>query len=220
MTESTDLITAALGDVPIVLIARHVAPDDIAARCEAAWAAGVTAIEVTIESAAAVPTLEVAVRHAREHGRPMGAGSIRTVDQLETAVALGVDFLVAPGFAPDVAAAAAARGVPLVPGVATASEITAAVSAGCTLLKAFPASLLTPAWIRAQLAPFPEVQFIATGGVTAGNAQEFLDAGAVAVGIGTSVAVEELAALADTLAGRVARRSAPTETMAQTSPIE
>lgn len=199
MSEILDPVAAAIGDVPIVLIARHVAPEDIAARCDAAWAAGVTAIEVTIESPAAVPALEAAVRHAREHGRVMGAGSIRTVDQLETALRVGADFLVAPGFAPDVAAAAESRGVPLIPGVATASEITAAVAAGCAWLKAFPASLLAPAWIRAHLAPFPEVRFIATGGVNASNAQDFLDAGALAVGLGTSVTGEKLAALAGRL---------------------
>lgn len=199
MTQPHDPVAAAIGSVPIVLIARHVAADEIAARCDAAWAAGVTAIEVTIESEAAVPTLEVAIRHAHEQGRTMGAGSIRTVDQLETAVRLGADYLVAPGFAADVAAAARAHDLPLIPGVATASEITAAVAAGCSWLKAFPASLLTPGWISAHLAPFPEVRFIATGGVGAANAQDFLDAGALAVGLGTSVTPEELTALAGRL---------------------
>lgn len=199
MNDTADPVAELIGSVPIVLIARHVAADQIAARLDAAWAAGVTAIEVTIESEAAVPTLVAAVAHARAHGKPMGAGSIRTVDQLETAVRIGADFLVAPGFSPEVARAASAHGVPLLPGVATASEVTAALDAGCRWLKAFPASLLTPAWVRALLAPFPEARFIATGGVGPANAQEFLDAGCRAVGLGTSVTADELAALATTL---------------------
>lgn len=199
MNDTADPVAELIGSVPIVLIARHVAADQIAARLDAAWAAGVTAIEVTIESEAAVPTLEAAVAHARAHGKPMGAGSIRTVDQLETAVGIGADFLVAPGFSLEVARAAAAHDVPLLPGVATASEVTAALDAGCRWLKAFPASLLTPAWVRALLAPFPEARFIATGGVGPANAQDFLDAGCRAVGLGASVSPDELATLAATL---------------------
>lgn len=199
MTDTTDPVADLIGAVPIVLIARHVSADEIAGRLDSAWAAGVTAIEVTIESEAAVPTLEAAVAHARANGKPMGAGSIRTVDQLETAVRIGADFLVAPGFSLEVAQAAAAHDIPLLPGVATASEVTAAVDAGCRWLKAFPASLLTPAWVRALLAPFPDVRFIATGGVGPANAQEFLDAGCRAVGLGASVTPEQLTTLATTL---------------------
>lgn len=201
MRQFSNPVEAVIGDVPIVLVARGVSPEQIVERCDVAWAVGINAIEVTIEQEDAVPTLEAAVRHAHANGRPMGAGTIRTTDQLEIALRIGADFLVAPGFSPLLVQAARERGVPLIPGVATATEITAAVQAGCQWLKVFPASVLTPDWVRAQRGPFPDVHFIATGGVGVHNAREFLDAGCRAVGLGTSVKDSDLAGLAGALRG-------------------
>lgn len=201
MSQFSHPVESVIGDVPIVLVARGVSPEQIVERCDIAWAAGITAIEVTIEKEDALPTLEAAVRHAHSNGKPMGAGTIRTTDQLEIALQIGADFLVAPGFSRLVAQAARGRGVPFIPGVATASEITAAVQAGCQWLKVFPASGLTPEWVRAQRGPFPDVHFIATGGVGVHNARAFLEAGCRAVGLGTSVNDADLARLAGALRG-------------------
>jgi 2-dehydro-3-deoxyphosphogluconate aldolase/(4S)-4-hydroxy-2-oxoglutarate aldolase len=75
-----------------------------------------------------------------------------------------------------------------VPGVATPSEVHGATALGCRWLKAFPAVSLGPSWFSAVRGPFPDVRFVATGGITPATARSFLEAGAAAVGIGSAVA--------------------------------
>ena len=102
------------------------------------------------------------------------------------AVAAGAQFTVAPGLDLNIVRLSQDLAVPHLPGVATSTEIDTALKAGLTWLKAFPASVLGPEWVRGQLAPFPEARFIATGGMGAGNARAFLDSGCRAVAIGSA----------------------------------
>jgi Entner-Doudoroff aldolase len=119
------------------------------------------------------------------------------VAQVELAARLGAAFAVSPGLDAEIAEACATNGLPVMPGVATSSEIQAARRLGLVWLKAFPVAQLGSAWVRAQLAPFPEARFVATGGVDADNAREFLDAGARVAAIGSALADDnQLAKLA------------------------
>lgn len=93
-----------------------------------------------------------------------------------------------PDFNLDVVQAAADIGLPILPGVATATEVARAVRAGLTWLKMFPAANLGSDWLRQIHGPFPTVRFIATGGITPRNAPEFLRQGASGVAIGSAVA--------------------------------
>jgi 2-dehydro-3-deoxyphosphogluconate aldolase/(4S)-4-hydroxy-2-oxoglutarate aldolase len=86
-----------------------------------------------------------------------------------------------------VAEASRAAGLPHVPGVATASEVQRALATGHTWLKMFPASTLGPRWLREMRGPFPEVSFVATGGIDGDNAVDYLGAGAAAVGVGSAI---------------------------------
>ena len=79
-------------------------------------------------------------------------------------------------------------GLPTLPGVATASDIQRCARLGLGWLKAFPATTLGPGWIAAMRGPFPDVRFVATGGVTVANAAGFLSAGARAVALGSALA--------------------------------
>lgn len=180
-------------------ILRGLDPQHTVDLCEALWAAGVEIIEVPIQDASARTSFAAAAARARELGRPLGVGTVTTTEQVEWSLAHGAAFAVAPGFDADVSAHAARLGLPLIPGVATSTEIQAARRAGHRWLKAFPASMLGPDWIRAQLAPFPDAAFVATGGVDAANARAFLDAGARVVAWGASLArpdaLDALAAL-------------------------
>ena len=106
---------------------------------------------------------------------------------MRTAASLGAAFTVAPGYDREIAAASWAKGMPHLPGVATATDVQRALADGHTWLKAFPASVLGPDWIRAMRGPFPEARFVATGGIQRGNAAGFLRAGASMVAIGQSV---------------------------------
>ncbi|MGH8791242.1 MAG: bifunctional 4-hydroxy-2-oxoglutarate aldolase/2-dehydro-3-deoxy-phosphogluconate aldolase, partial [Stackebrandtia sp.] len=108
-------------------------------------------------------------------------------------------YTVAPGFDAEVLSASLAAGMPHLPGVATATEVQRAAAAGCVWLKAFPATALGTAWFRAMRGPFPHVKFVATGGVDAGTARDFLDAGAKVAAMGAALSDPESAAALERL---------------------
>jgi 2-dehydro-3-deoxyphosphogluconate aldolase/(4S)-4-hydroxy-2-oxoglutarate aldolase len=146
-----------------------------------------------------VPSLAAAVRAGRERGMPVGAGTVITPEQVAAASAAGAAYTVAPGLDGVVLAASLAAGMPHLPGVATPTEVQQAVRAGCTWVKAFPASVLGPAWFRELRGPFPRVRTVATGGVDGHTAPQYLAAGASVVGVGSALSdpaqIELLAAL-------------------------
>lgn len=170
---------------PVMAILRGFPPAQTVALCERAWEVGIEAVEVPVQTADALPSLRAALAAGRERGRPVGAGTVVSPEQVRRVHEAGVAFTVAPGYDPQVAAECAALGLPHLPGVATASEIGQALRTGHTWLKAFPAAQLGTNWIRAQLAPFPQVRFVATGGVDADNAGDFLAAGCRVVAVGS-----------------------------------
>lgn len=114
----------------------------------------------------------------------IGAGTVVTVDLAESAIAAGADFLVTPHFTPDVIQFAQQRGVPVVPGAFTPTEVYQAMSMGAELIKVFPAVAGGPEHIAALLGPYPQARLVPTGGISADNAAAYFAAGAVAVGVG------------------------------------
>ncbi|GAA3726877.1 2-dehydro-3-deoxyphosphogluconate aldolase/(4S)-4-hydroxy-2-oxoglutarate aldolase [Spinactinospora alkalitolerans] len=182
----------------VMAILRGMDTDRTVRLCERAWDVGIDVVEVPVQTPDALPSLRAAVAAGRERGRPVGAGTVASVDQVRDVSEAGAAFTVAPGLDEDVAQASVAAGLPHLPGVATSSEITRALKSGNPWLKAFPAACLTPAWITAQLAPFPGARFVATGGVDAQNAGAFLDAGCKVVAVGSALAdPDQLDLLAD-----------------------
>jgi 2-dehydro-3-deoxyphosphogluconate aldolase/(4S)-4-hydroxy-2-oxoglutarate aldolase len=95
--------------------------------------------------------------------------------------------VVSPGFFPEVVARAVELGIPAIPGALTPTEVETAWRAGAAMVKLFPAGLGGPGYVRDLLAPLRDVPLIVTGGVDASNARAFLDAGAVAVGVGSAL---------------------------------
>jgi 2-dehydro-3-deoxyphosphogluconate aldolase / (4S)-4-hydroxy-2-oxoglutarate aldolase len=191
--------TELFGGQAVMAILRGLDAALTVATCERAWRAGIRVAEVTIESASALPALRAAVESGTRLGRPVGAGTVTSLERVQAARAAGAAFTVAPGFDEAVARACLQAGLPHLPGVATPTEIQHAVRAGFRWLKVFPARELGPGWIRAMLGPFPGVRFVATGGVSAANAAEFLQAGASVVAVGGNLrqpgAIEDLARL-------------------------
>lgn len=169
-------------------ILRGFDPDRTVALCRTAWAAGIDVVEVPVTGRTGLAALSAAVAAGAAAGRSVGAGTVVTAALLRHATEAGAAFTVAPGLDEDLALASLELGVAHLPGVATAGEIQHARRLDLTWLKAFPAVQLTPGWFAAQLAPFPEVQFVATGGINARNAPDFLAAGARAVALGSALA--------------------------------
>jgi 2-dehydro-3-deoxyphosphogluconate aldolase / (4S)-4-hydroxy-2-oxoglutarate aldolase len=186
----------------VMAILRGLPPDETVALATRLWDAGVTVLEVPIGTAEAVDSLRAAVTAAAGRGLRVGAGTVITPGQARAAADAGARYTVAPGLDLTVLAASLAAGLPHLPGVGTASEVQQAYSAGCRWLKAFPAKALGAAWISAMHGPFPEVRFVATGGLTVGDAQPFLAAGASVIALGAALAdPEQLSAVGGLLRG-------------------
>src|SRR5699024_4675259 len=130
----------------------------------------------------------VTCAEGRERGRLVGAGTVISPDQIPAIAEAGAAFTVSPGLDLEVVRASERAGMPSLPGGATPPEIQPAVSAGLTWLNAFPAAQLGTAWFTAMAGPFPEVKFVATGGMDANNAGDFLAAGVRCVAVGSALA--------------------------------
>ncbi|HEY6875211.1 MAG TPA: bifunctional 4-hydroxy-2-oxoglutarate aldolase/2-dehydro-3-deoxy-phosphogluconate aldolase [Candidatus Dormibacteraeota bacterium] len=147
--------------------------------------AGLEAVEITFTLPSAARAIE-RLRHDRPQAQ-IGAGTVRDVHQLEDAIDAGAQFLVAPGLNPELLRAAQRRGVMMLPGVFTATEVDQALRSGAELLKLFPAEPSGPAYLAALLQPFPEARLVPTGGIDPDNADAYLRAGAAAVAMGSSL---------------------------------
>ncbi|MEV4714507.1 bifunctional 4-hydroxy-2-oxoglutarate aldolase/2-dehydro-3-deoxy-phosphogluconate aldolase [Micromonospora sp. NPDC049374] len=176
--------------LPVVVLddARHADP-----LGDALVKGGLTAVEVTLRTAAG---LDAIAALAARGDLTVGAGTVLTVEQAERAIGAGARFVVTPGFAPAVVRACQQAGVPVVPGAATATEIQMALDAGLNVVKFFPAQQLGgAAMIKALAAPFRDVRFIPTGGITAAVIADYLALPAVlAVGASWMVAADLIAA--------------------------
>jgi Entner-Doudoroff aldolase len=174
--------------VPVIAVLRGLTPGDAVKYATRAWDAGVEHVEVTIETPDALPSLAAVASAASERGVAVGAGTIIRTEQLEAAAAANASFTVSPGLAEAVVSESIRRGIPHLPGVATASEILHAQAFGLTWLKAFPASVLGPDWVKAMKGPFPDIQFVATGGMRVATAPTYLAAGVSVVGLSSDFA--------------------------------
>ncbi|MFI6063942.1 bifunctional 4-hydroxy-2-oxoglutarate aldolase/2-dehydro-3-deoxy-phosphogluconate aldolase [Micromonospora sp. NPDC051227] len=175
------------GGARVMAILRGLPVAETVRLAERAWDLGIDVVEVPVATADAVPALRAAVEAGAERDRIVGAGTVLDVDQVAAAADAGARFTVAPGLDLAVADAAAARGLPHLPGVATPTEAQQALRHGLTWLKAFPAISLGPAWFKAVAGPLPQLRFVATGGLDASNAGAFLQAGVRVVAVGSAL---------------------------------
>lgn len=135
-------------------------------------AGGLTTVEVTLRTDAAVESLR---RMATETDLVVGAGTVVSPAQVDAVVEAGARYIVTPGFSASVVDRCRAVGVPVIPGVATATEIQMAIEAGLDLVKFFPAEASGGvAALKALSGPFGRMRFVPTGGVTAENVIDYL----------------------------------------------
>lgn len=190
-----------------VAILRGHDPQHSAELARRAWDAGIDLVEVPVQDPSGWDALAAA---AAVDGRgPIGVGTILDPDQVDRAADLGCSVIISPGLDLEVVRATLAAGLLPLPGVQTATEVTAAVRAGLDAVKLFPADSGGTGHLRALLGPFPRVRFIAVGGVHLDNAADYLVAGAAGVAFGSSIervldrpdAAEAIAALHATADG-------------------
>ncbi len=185
----------------VVAILRGVEPARMVPLGKALLAAGVGAIEVTMNSDGALDGI-TALRREMSEAIPVGAGTVMNGEAARRAVAAGAMFLLTPHLAEDTLAAAIALGVPAVVGTVTPTEAVRAYSLGAEMVKVFPAGTLGPNYFRELRGPLPHIRTMAVGGVNAGNAGDFIRAGAAAVGAGSQLVDQAAVASGDWTAVR------------------
>jgi 2-dehydro-3-deoxyphosphogluconate aldolase/(4S)-4-hydroxy-2-oxoglutarate aldolase len=182
-----------LGVVPVVEIPRA---DDAVPLAEALAAAGLPCAEITFRTASAAEA--IAAIAATVPDFLVGAGTVLNVAHARTAVSAGARFLVSPGFDAETVEWARERGVPILPGVCTPSDIMRALACGVSLLKLFPAEAIGGvAYLKAVAAPFKDVRFVPTGGIGAGNLADYLAVPQVAACGGSWMVKKDVIAAGD-----------------------
>ena len=169
--------------LPVVGILRFFKREEVEKLVPASVEGGLCNIEVTMNTAGATDLIRFTVEAMGARGN-VGAGTVTTLQALDEALRAGASFIVTPAVVPDVIQECVKRGVPVMPGAMTPTEILTAWRLGATMVKVFPADQLGPGHLKAVKAPFPEIPLMPTGGVTVETLPAFKKAGADAVGVG------------------------------------
>lgn len=187
MSPSVDAFSAEVRRHRLVAILRGAARASLDARVDALYGAGVRLIEVALSEADALATLETLVRIAPADLR-VGAGTVTTRALAEAAQTAGATFLVTPHVAAPVLAYAREHDLGVLAGALTPTDIATAREAGATFIKLFPAAPLGPAYVKALLGPYPDLEILVVGGIGSANLPAYLAAGALGAGVGGALA--------------------------------
>jgi 2-dehydro-3-deoxyphosphogluconate aldolase/(4S)-4-hydroxy-2-oxoglutarate aldolase len=187
MTSQNTVVTSAglLAGIRQARLVGIVRGNDGGAAAQAALAAmeeGFQYVEIALTTPNALEAIRE-VRAAAPAGCLVGAGTVLSQSDVEHVAAAGAQFIVTPSLAPSISEAANA-GIPVLAGALTPSEAYEAMERGATAIKLFPASIGGPAYLKAVRDPFPDIPFIAVGGVGLNEAAGYWEAGAIAVGLG------------------------------------
>lgn len=177
------LIIQQITEAKVVAVIRGQDADEASQLSKAAVEGGIRAIELTYTT----PQIEVAFKELQHLDALLGAGSVLDSETARHAILAGAHFIVSPYFVKDVALLCNRYGIPYMPGCMTIREMAMALEAGSDVLKLFPANHFEPSFIKSVNGPLPNVRIMPTGGVNLDNMKEWLDAGAVATGIGSDL---------------------------------
>ncbi len=173
---------------PFLGIIRGLPPEQVASCAEICKSTGLKFVEVPLNTASAAAALEKLCEEGGKNGLIVGAGTVITEQDLQTALGCGAKFIVTPGTNPAVVKLCVQKNIPCIPGALTPTEIMQAHALGATAIKIFPVSSLGGTqYIKELRGPFKNIPLLACGGVKAENVQTFFDAGCDFVSFGASV---------------------------------
>lgn len=172
---------------PLVAILRGLEPANAVRIAGEIIEAGFDIVEVPLNSPMPFDSIEAIVKAFGDRAL-VGAGTVLKRDQVDRLADIGSKLVVSPNCNPDVIGRSVAKGMVALPGVVTPSEMFAAIDAGATGLKIFPAEFVPPAAVKAMCAVLPSnVPIFAVGGIDTGNMTDYLKAGATGFGMGGAV---------------------------------
>jgi 2-dehydro-3-deoxyphosphogluconate aldolase / (4S)-4-hydroxy-2-oxoglutarate aldolase len=148
-------------------------------------AGGVSAIEITMTVPRAVELIAELSSALPE--ALIGAGTVTDAQMAGDVIAAGARYVISPVFRPAVIEACLERGVAAMPGCFSPTEILSAWEMGVDAVKLFPATALGPSFLKDLRGPFPSIKIVPTGGVSLGNAADWIRAGALAIGVGSAL---------------------------------
>ena len=167
----------------LVAVIRAESSDQASRIAEACANGGVAALEITFT----VPGASGVIEHLAKNSKCeilLGAGTVLDPETARIAILAGAQFVVSPALNPETARLCNRYQVPYMPGAGTVGEIVEAMECGADIVKVFPGEILGPAFVKAVKGPLPQAHLMPTGGVNLENVGEWINAGAVAVGVG------------------------------------
>lgn len=184
-------VLTAITETGLVAIMRGLTHRDSLRTAEALIKGGVKAIEVTFNTKDAESILKDLSREFGSHAF-IGAGTVITEEQLAKAVANGASFILSPNFDRTIVSKTIKAGLVAIPGAFTPSEVFEAHRAGASIVKVFPVSSVGPQYIKDLKGPFDNLALMPVGGVNLKNAYDFIKAGSIALGVGSSLIQKDL----------------------------
>jgi 2-dehydro-3-deoxyphosphogluconate aldolase/(4S)-4-hydroxy-2-oxoglutarate aldolase len=170
-----------LKETKLIAVLRAPSVEEAIEKGEALVDEGIRCLELTFT----IPNAEKVIQHfSQNEDLIVGAGTVTNVRQAQIAKDAGAEFIISPGYVDELVKYCKEENVLYIPGVLTPTEVVMAYNHGLTLLKLFPSNLFGPSYLKGLRDPFPEVEFIPTGGISDQNAKSWLEAGAVAIGLG------------------------------------
>jgi 2-dehydro-3-deoxyphosphogluconate aldolase/(4S)-4-hydroxy-2-oxoglutarate aldolase len=178
-----DAVLSKIKSEKVVALIRADGPDGLLDCAKALAEGGLTSIELTTPGA--IRVLEKATAELPDF--IFGLGTVLDTETARAGILAGAKFIVTPATRPDVIELCQRYSIPIFSGALTPTEIIRAWEAGSDAIKIFPAEFFGPAYIKSVKAPFPQIDFVPTGGVNENNIGEFLKAGATATAAGSSL---------------------------------
>jgi 2-dehydro-3-deoxyphosphogluconate aldolase/(4S)-4-hydroxy-2-oxoglutarate aldolase len=180
-------LTRRILDAGLVVVIRAGSADLAEKMAKACFEGGITVMEVALTTPDGLNLIHKLQQSLGPQGALIGAGTVLDAPTARQAIDAGARYIVTPVVDEETIRLCNRYQIPSLPGAMTVREIILALEAGADIVKLFPGETLGPAFLRAVLAPLPHAPLMPTGGVSAGNAAEWIAAGAVALGVGGSV---------------------------------